>query len=59
MEDFEQETAPPRVRFGPGKDQTIPLSWAESMLMDMRETRAKQFGDLLAKAAMNGHGGSK
>jgi hypothetical protein len=43
---------PPRVRFGPGRTQVMPLEWAETMLTSWRERAPKQFGDALAAAAM-------
>lgn len=51
------ETAPVRVKFGPRPNQDMPLPWAEFMLAKMREaqennTKPRQFGDLLALAAM-------
>lgn len=53
----QHETAPVRVRFGPGKTQDMPLPWAEFMLAKMREAqesnaKPRPFGDLLAQAAM-------
>jgi len=45
------DTEETRVRFGPKEWHTIPVQWAELILMEMRRTRAKQFGDLLAWAA--------
>ena len=59
MDEYQTETVPVRVRFGPGNDQDMPLSWAENMLMDLKEKQPKRFGDLLAAAAMNGHTGLK
>lgn len=44
---------PARVRFGPGKTQTMPQEWAETMLAAWREKNPKQFGDALAQAAMD------
>ena len=41
-----------RVRFGPGKTQTMPAEWAETMLSAWREKDPKRFGDALAQAAM-------
>jgi hypothetical protein len=46
--------APVRVRFGPGRTQTMPLEWAECMLSRLRESQRKRFGDLLAEAALEG-----
>jgi hypothetical protein len=43
---------PPRVRFGPGRTQTMPLEWAEAIPTAWREKSPKQFGDALAQAAM-------
>jgi hypothetical protein len=40
------------VRFGPGNDQEMALSWAESMLAGLSETNPKLFRDLLAEAAL-------
>jgi hypothetical protein len=48
----QHQAAPLRVRFGPGQTQTMPLEWAETMLAAWRETRAKQFGEALARAAL-------
>jgi hypothetical protein len=42
-----------RVRFGPGRTQTMPLEWAEAMLTAWREKTPRQFGDALAQAAMD------
>jgi hypothetical protein len=47
-----QAPEPPRVRFGPGKTQTMPAEWAEAMLTAWREKDPKRFGDALAQAAM-------
>jgi hypothetical protein len=47
-----QQPDPPRVRFGPGRTQTMPLEWAETMLTAWREKSPRQFGDALAQAAM-------
>ena len=44
----------PRVRFGPRPSQTMPLEWAEAMLMQLCERDRKRFGDLLASAAVEG-----
>jgi hypothetical protein len=41
-----------RVRFGPGRTQTMPQEWAEAMLSGWRDTDPKRFGAALAKAAM-------
>jgi hypothetical protein len=46
------DTPPVRVRFGPGRTQTMPQEWAEHMLSALRDTQPKRFGDLLAAAAM-------
>jgi hypothetical protein len=46
------DTAPVRVRFGPGRTQTMPQEWAEAMLSGWRDTDPKRFGAALAKAAM-------
>jgi hypothetical protein len=46
------EAPPVRVRFGPGRTQTMPLEWAEAMLSAWRDTDPKRFGAALAKAAM-------
>ena len=43
-----------RVKFGARDNQEIPLAWAERMLTDLAASRPKMFGDLLAKAALNG-----
>jgi hypothetical protein len=48
----ELATAPVRVRFGPGRTQTMPQEWAEAMLSGWRDTDPKRFGAALAKAAM-------
>jgi hypothetical protein len=46
------EPAPGRVRFGPGKTQTMPAEWAEAMLWAWRERDPKRFGEALAGAAI-------
>ena len=43
---------PGRVRFGPGKTQTMPAEWAEAMLSAWRERDPKRFGEALAAAAI-------
>jgi hypothetical protein len=43
---------PGRVRFGPGKTQTMPAEWAEAMLSAWRERDPKRFGEALAGAAI-------
>ena len=48
---------PPRVRFGPRPNQTMPLEWAEIMLTQLCERDRKRFGDLLASAAVEGRDG--
>jgi hypothetical protein len=40
------------VRFGPGNDQEMPLSWAENMLAGLAERQPRLFRDLLAEAAL-------
>jgi hypothetical protein len=50
---------PIRVRFGPGKTQDIPLSWAEFILSAMFQAqrdnaKPMSFGTLLQAAAMEG-----
>jgi hypothetical protein len=45
----ELHAVPVRVRFGPGKDQDMPLSWAEKMLGKLRDSHPSQFGKLLAE----------
>jgi hypothetical protein len=46
------DPAPGRVRFGPGKTQTMPAEWAEAMLSAWRERDPKRFGEALAAAAI-------
>jgi hypothetical protein len=43
-----------RVKFGPRDDDSVPLSWAESMLTEMRRSSPNVFGKLLAKVVLNG-----
>lgn len=45
------ETPPVKVKFGPGQDDSVPLSWAVIMLTHLRETNPGQFGKLIIKAA--------
>jgi hypothetical protein len=50
---------PIRVKFGPGKTQEIPISWAEYILHAMytaqrENAKPQKFGDLLQAAAMEG-----
>jgi hypothetical protein len=40
------------VRFGPGNDQEMPLSWAESMLSALADRQPKLFRDLAAEAML-------
>lgn len=42
---------PVRVRFGTHSAQTIPLEWAETMLILWRRQSPARFGAMLAKAA--------
>ena len=46
-----QRTEPVRVRFGPGKSQTMPLEWAELILTALAEDKPK-FGKFLTDAAL-------
>ena len=41
------ETPPVRVRFGPGPDDTVPLSWADAMLTKLRADNPAVFGRLI------------
>jgi hypothetical protein len=41
-----------RVKCGPRDDDTIPLTWAEAMLQELRSAHPLQFGKLLAKIAV-------
>jgi hypothetical protein len=47
----QHETAPARVKFGPGKTQDVPAEWAEIMLTELKRGHAALFGKLLTKAA--------
>lgn len=42
------------VKFGPGDTQEMPIEWAEIMLTEWRLKNAKQFGNALAAAAVEG-----
>ena len=42
---------PVRVRFGPGKSQTMPIEWAEHILTALAEDKTK-FGKFLTDAAL-------
>jgi len=42
---------PPRVRFGSLPNQTVPLAWAEAMLMELADTKPHVLGALLQNAA--------
>lgn len=46
-----------RVKFGPRPDDDMPLSWAEKMLMQLKETQPKVFARLLTSVVIgqNGH----
>lgn len=50
---------PVRVRFGTHKAQTIPLEWAEAMLILWRKQSPARFGAMLAKAAGSLDNGSE
>jgi len=52
MADGQVQNGSARVRFGPGNTQVMPLEWAEMMLSAWRERSPKQFGDALARAAL-------
>jgi hypothetical protein len=41
---------PPPVHFGPGADQHVPHSWAESMLTELHRVNPQLFGKLVSKA---------
>jgi hypothetical protein len=43
--------AEPRVRFGPGRTQTVPLEWAAIMLTLLKAQNPGLFGKLLSQAA--------
>ena len=45
---------PPRVRFGSLPNQTVPLAWAEAMLMELADTKPHVLGALLQNAARLG-----
>jgi hypothetical protein len=54
----------PRVRFGHGENQDIPLPWAEELLMKLAKANPGKFGTLLRQVVMenlkvdqNGQGG--
>jgi hypothetical protein len=42
---------PVRVKFGPRDDDSVPLSWAETMLKELLRRRAPLFRALLGDAA--------
>lgn len=42
---------PVRVRFGPGKSQTMPVEWAEHILTALAEDKTR-FGKFLTDAAL-------
>lgn len=49
-----QETPPVRVRFGPGPDDSVPLSWAEQMLTKLHADNPSWFGKLIMAATGSG-----
>ena len=46
----QHETAPVRVKFGPGKTQDMPIEWASIMLAGLLEKNPNLFRDLLFRA---------
>lgn len=52
MEGNPAGTPPVRVRFGTGPDDSIPLSWAESMLTELQQNNRSVFGKLISKVAL-------
>lgn len=49
--DLAAQMEPVRVRFGPGKSQTMPLEWAELILTALAEDKPR-FGKFLTDAAL-------
>lgn len=45
-----RETAPVRVKFGPGKTQDMPIEWASIMLAGLLAKSPKLFGELSMQA---------
>jgi hypothetical protein len=48
-----EQTAPARVRFGTRADDTMPVSWADRMMMKWRHDHPAQFGKALAAAVVD------
>lgn len=48
------ETPPGRVRYGPGPDDTVPLSWADAMLTKLHTDNPVWFGKLIVAATRSG-----
>jgi hypothetical protein len=48
------ETPPVRVRYGPGQDDSVPLSWAETMLTKLHTDNPAWFGKLIMAATRSG-----
>jgi hypothetical protein len=48
-----EQAAPARVRFGTRADDTMPVSWADRMMMKWRHDHPAQFGKALAAAVVD------
>jgi len=46
-----REQEEPRIRFGSRPNQSVPLAWAEVMLMELADVNPVLMGKLLVKAA--------
>lgn len=44
------------VRYGPGPDQVVPHSWAETMLTALAAENTRTFTTLLGRASLDGGG---
>lgn len=51
------EEAPARVKFGPGPDDSVPISWADTMLTELHRINPVMFGKLALKAMRAVKGG--
>lgn len=49
-------TEPGRISFGPRPDDDMPISWAETILTNWRESSPTAFGKALMRAAIERKG---